>query len=99
MHSALCENVQFTVQLTGYFMTMLHEFLSRNHQLLIQRCREKVAKRFEPTESALAIDNGVSLFLEQLTETLAAEQLTAIRAGDSEPSPAPTAGRLRALDG
>jgi hypothetical protein len=80
---------------------MLHEFLTANRQILIARCREKVAKRFEPTESAATIDHGVPLFLEQLVETLQAEQETHLREGaDSQPTPAPTSiGRAAALHG
>jgi hypothetical protein len=79
---------------------MLHEFLTSNRQLLISRCREKVAKRFEPTETHPTIDHGVPLFLQQLVETLRAEQDTEIRTVDAEPTPAPTEiGRAAALHG
>jgi hypothetical protein len=79
---------------------MLHEFVTENRQLLIARCKEKVAKRFEPTEAASSIENGVPLFLEQLAETLKDEQTTSARNADSEPTPAPTAiGRAAALHG
>jgi hypothetical protein len=80
---------------------MLHEFLTENRQLLIERCKDKVAKRFEPTAAASAIDHGVPLFLEQLVETLQAEQTTSTRTGDTtEKTPAPTAiGRAAALHG
>jgi hypothetical protein len=80
---------------------MLHKFLSENRDLLIQRCRDKVAKRFESTEAASAIDHGVPLLLAQLVETLQAEQATSDRIGDTtEPTPAPTAiGRAAALHG
>jgi hypothetical protein len=73
---------------------MLHEFLSSNRQQLIGRCREKVAKRFEPTETVGTIEHGVPLFLEQLVETLRLEQST------HQPTPAPTEiGRAAALHG
>jgi hypothetical protein len=79
---------------------MLHEFLTSNRQLLISRCRDKVAKRFEPAQTQSTIDHGVPLFLQQLVETLRAEQLTHIRSVDSEPTPAPTdIGRAAALHG
>jgi hypothetical protein len=80
---------------------MLHEFLTANRQILIARCREKVAKRFEPAENEAAIDHGVPLFLEQLVETLRAEQATNLREGvDALPTPAPTPiGRSAALHG
>src|ERR1700688_4768649 len=79
---------------------MLHEFLTSNRQLLISRCREKVAKRFEPTDTPATIDHGVPLFLQQLVETLRDEQNTDIRTVDSETTPAPTEiGRTAALHG
>jgi hypothetical protein len=79
---------------------MLHEFVTENRQLLIDRCREKVAKRFEPTESESSVETGVPLFLEQLVDTLKSEQTTSARNGDPEPTPAPTAiGRTAALHG
>ena len=79
---------------------MLHEFLTSNRQLLIRRCREKVAKRFESAEAPPPIDHGVPLFLQQLVETLRYEQSTDIRNSDSEPTPAPTEiGRAAALHG
>jgi hypothetical protein len=61
---------------------MLHEFLTLNRQLLISRCREKVAKRFEPPETLATIDHGVPLFLQRLVETLRDEQNTDIRSID-----------------
>jgi hypothetical protein len=79
---------------------MLHEFLTSNRQLLISRCREKVAKRFERTESLATIDHGVPLFLQQLVETLREEESSGVRAVESEPTPAPTEiGRAAALHG
>jgi len=79
---------------------MLHEFLTTNRQLLISRCRQKAAKRFEPIEAPATVDHGVPLFLQQLVETLREEQNTDVRNGDSEPTPAPTEiGRAAALHG
>ena len=79
---------------------MLHEFLTTNRQLLISRCRDKAAKRFEPAESRATVDHGVPLFLQQLVETLRAEQTTSVRTVESEPTPAPTEiGRAAALHG
>jgi len=79
---------------------MLHEFLTMNRQLLISRCREKVAKRFEPTETRATIDHGVPLFLQQLVETLRDEQGTDVRSSDSEQTPATTEiGRSAAIHG
>jgi hypothetical protein len=82
------------------FPGMLHEFLTSNRDLLIARCKEKVAKRFEPSEEPGTVDHGVPLFLEQLVDTLRAEQATHLRSSDAEPTPAPTQiGRSAALHG
>jgi hypothetical protein len=80
---------------------MLHEFLTSNRQMLISRCREKVAKRFEPKETPGTIDHGVPLFLQQLVETLRDEQNTGIRPTvDAQATPAPTEiGRAAAVHG
>jgi hypothetical protein len=79
---------------------ILHEFLTTNRQLLIGRCRDKVAKRFGLSETAATSDHGVPLFLQQLVETLREEQTTHMRGVDSEPTPAPTEiGRAAALHG
>ena len=79
---------------------MLHEFLTSNRDLLVSRCRDKVAKRFQPTEPPATTDHGVPLFLQQLVDTLRDEQSTHVRAFDSEPTPSPTAiGRAAALHG
>src|ERR1700691_4371088 len=78
---------------------MLHEFLTANRSALIARCREKVSKRFEPSETPAAIDHGVPLFLQQLAETLRLEQ--AMPAHEhAGPQPAPDdIGRAAALHG
>jgi hypothetical protein len=79
---------------------MLHQFLTTNRQQIINLCKDKVAKRFEPAESAGVKNHGVPLFLEQLVETLREEQTTHIRSADSEPTPAPTKiGRAAAIHG
>jgi hypothetical protein len=79
---------------------MLHQFLTSNRQIIIERCRDKVSKRLERTDIPDTIDNGVPLFLQQLVDTLRAEQTTHIRAVEAEPTPAPTAiGRTAALHG
>jgi hypothetical protein len=78
---------------------MLHDFLTTNRQLIISRCRAKVAKRSEPFDPTAA-DHGVPLFLEQLVDTLREEQTTQARTVDAPPAPAPTEiGRAAALHG
>lgn len=78
---------------------MLHEFVTANRKALIARCTENVAKRFQPSETQAALEHGVPLFLQQLVDTLRAEQLTVSR----EPvGPTPTRsdmGRAAALHG
>jgi hypothetical protein len=79
---------------------MLHELLTSNREQLIQRCRAKVAKRFEPTELPAAIDHGVPLFLQQLVDTLQAEQLTCARGDAARSTPSHSEiGRAAALHG
>lgn len=53
---------------------MMHDFLSNNRDILIGRCRAKVAQR--PTRGATEqqLQNGVPLFLDQLIQTLRLEQ-------------------------
>jgi hypothetical protein len=67
---------------------MLHEFLTTHRTELIRHCREKVSKRYAPAQVPEVVDHGVPLFLEQLVDTLEAEQATTARA-ESEPGPSP----------
>lgn len=53
---------------------MLHEFLTRNREELISRCRESVTKRVSPEVSAAELEHGVPFFLDQLIRTLELEQ-------------------------
>jgi len=80
---------------------MLHEFITSNRGELIDRRHEKVAKRFEPSIPPALINNGVPLFLKQLSSTLAAEQQNSNREAFSpEPTPVNTdIGRAAALHG
>ena len=80
---------------------MLHLFLTQNRRELIRTCREKVSKRYEPSEVPQIVDHGVPLFLQQLIDTLRAEQLTTVRVV-SEPGPSPVSteiGRAATLHG
>jgi hypothetical protein len=67
---------------------MLHEFLTENRHQIILRCRDKVARRYVPAGVPEAVDHGVPLFLQQLTDTLRHEQSTTLR-GANDPHPAP----------
>lgn len=49
---------------------MLYEFLTLNRDELIRRTREKVLRRLAPRATQEEMENGVPLFLSQLTETL-----------------------------
>ena len=80
---------------------MLHEFVTSNRTELVARCRNKVARRLSPSESPLALDHGVPLFLQQLVETLRSEQSEPHPAAVAvEKSPAPTEiGRAATVHG
>jgi signal transduction histidine kinase len=51
----------------------VHDFLVDNREDLIARCKEKVAHRPSRAATAVQLANGIPLFLDQLTRTLAAE--------------------------
>jgi hypothetical protein len=80
---------------------MLHKFLTSNRTKLITRCRNKAAKRFEPSETPELIDHGVPLFLQQLVDTLLLEKTTPPgEIIEPMPTPAPTEiGRAAAVHG
>lgn len=52
----------------------MHTFLSNNREELIARCKTKVAQRPRRAATAEQLANGVPLFLDQLTQTLEAEE-------------------------
>jgi signal transduction histidine kinase len=52
----------------------MHTFLSNNRDELIRRCKEKVARRPRRAATANQLRNGVPMFLDQLTRTLAADE-------------------------
>lgn len=53
---------------------MMHKFLANNRDELVRRCIEKVAKRPKRHATPWQLQNGVPMFLDQLTRTLEAEQ-------------------------
>ena len=63
---------------------MLHEFLTVHRSEIIARTRVKVAARSAPRATKAELEHGVSLFLDQLTETLRREQGTTTRATSQE---------------
>jgi len=85
----------------AYHARMLHDFLTTNHNELIDRCRAKVAKRFGPHMAPAQEEHGAPMLLQQIAETLRTEQLTPQREiKEPQPAPAPTPiGRAAALHG
>jgi len=71
---------------------VLHDFLAENHAELIDRCRAKVAQRQAPRATRDEMENGIPLFLGQLTETLRLEH-GARGTGGGLPPHAPDDGR------
>lgn len=60
---------------------MMHDFLANNHDDLIVRCAEKVARRPRRAATVQQLENGIPMFLDQLTRTLEAEQEGEVGAG------------------
>ena len=60
---------------------MMHEFLANNRADLINRCIEKVSKRPTRNASQAQLDTGIPLFLDQLIQTLEAEEEDQMRKG------------------
>ena len=52
----------------------MYKFLTNNRDDLIQRCKDKVAKRPLRSSTPEQLANGIPLFLKQLTDTLRAEE-------------------------
>jgi hypothetical protein len=80
---------------------MLHEFLNTNRDTLIAHCREKAARRFEPSKIPANVNHGVPLFLQQVVDTLRFEQVTCARDGVESESTLSNSdiGRAAALHG
>jgi hypothetical protein len=53
---------------------MLHEFLTSNRTVLIDRCRVMVGGRSDPKATQAELVHGIPIFLDQLIETLTLEQ-------------------------
>lgn len=81
--------------------TMLYEFLNSNHDELIRRCRDKVAKRVNVPEMRTTLENGVPLFLGQLSDILFTETGTTHRpvAGEGADAGASVVGGAARLNG
>jgi signal transduction histidine kinase len=53
---------------------MMHVFIANNRAELLARCKAKVAKRPHRAATEAQLSNGIPLFLEQLLQTLEAEE-------------------------
>ena len=53
---------------------VLHDFLTANREDLTDRCRLKVAQRRAPKATAIELEHGIPLFLDQLIKTLQVQQ-------------------------
>jgi signal transduction histidine kinase len=60
---------------------MMHDFLANNRDELLRRCKEKVSLRARRQASDEQLQNGIPLFIDQLTRTLVANQSGQARAG------------------
>ncbi len=58
---------------------MLYEFINSNRDELIRRCRDNLVKRDNASEMRATLDNGVPLFLQQLSDILRTETKTTLR--------------------
>src|SRR6187549_3163592 len=56
-----------------YLPALLHELLTAHRIELIDRCREKAAKRLAPGTAPIGLEHGVPLFLDQIIKTLQIE--------------------------
>jgi hypothetical protein len=63
---------------------MLSEFLSTHRETIITNSRAKVASRTSPRVSALELEAGVPLFLDQLVATLRVEETTSGTPSDEQ---------------
>ena len=52
---------------------MLHEFVTANRHAIVERTTDRLLRRTSPPASSHEIDNGVPMFLTQLSETLRLE--------------------------
>ena len=53
---------------------MMYRFLTNNRDELIKRCADKVANRSDRNATVVQLNNGVPMFIDQLTLTLEAEE-------------------------
>ena len=66
---------------------MLHDFLADNRTELISRCAAKVSDRASPEVTAVELNYGIPIFLDQLIKTLRIEEMGAMeQTGESSES-------------
>src|ERR1700730_11297132 len=53
---------------------MLHDFLTSNRTILVDRCRAMVGSRSDPKATQDELVHGIPTFIDQLIETLTLEQ-------------------------
>jgi signal transduction histidine kinase len=58
----------------GLFWRVLHDFIKTNRLVLIDRCRAMVASRSQHKLTDTTLAHGIPIFLDQLIETLTAEE-------------------------
>ena len=66
---------------------MLYEFVTTYREAIIDRAREKLTARPWPSASANELENGVPLFLTQLSETLRSEATGTPHSADALSAP------------
>jgi hypothetical protein len=77
---------------------VLHEFITTHRDAIIGKTRDRMRNRTDSPPSAHELENGVPLFLTQLTETLVCEMAGTPFAGGAIAASAALRGReLRAL--
>ena len=75
---------------------MMYAFLANNRDVLIERCKEKVARRPAHSATDAQLKNGIPIFLDQLERTLRAEEgATRPRARRSPAQPVAARHRCR----
>ncbi len=68
---------------------MLHRCLTFHATELIAECRNKIGTRFAPFKIPLALNHGITFFLQQLMEALFLERTEPVNV-DPQPTPVPT---------
>ena len=63
---------------------MLSEFLATHRETIVANSRAKVAARAAPRATPIELETGIPLFLDQLIETLRAEESTRARPSDRQ---------------